>query len=417
MSATPASTRATSEREYIALFGCLTALTALSIDAVLAALPAMARDLVHDVPAATATALPGSADSPMHLIISALVFGMAIGEPVFGPLADARGRKFAILLGIAVFVAGSVLALLATDLNTLLLARFIQGIGVAGPKIGSRAAIRDRYRGEAMARAMSIIMTLLILVPMLAPALGEWIMRIGNWRTIFIAYCLFATMLASWLWIRQPEPLAAEHRVPFLWRRAGQTAWRITSNTRVMACTIAAGLMFGCLTSYYGMAASIFADIYPVQQHFTTLFAVLALGMGVASLINSRMVMRLGSQTLSQLALWGLCAASGLLLLLSLDEAPGLPTFMILCLACLFCIGILFGNLGAMAMEPLGAVAGIGASVIASVSSVVAVLVSLLCGHLYNHTLVPLATCLLLSAFTSLLLLQHTHRVESGDIE
>ena len=160
--------RQTSKREFIALFGFLTSLTALSIDAVIAGMPLIAQEL------------SGGADADVHLIISALVLGMAVGEPVFGPLSDARGRKFAILLGIAIFMAGVVLAITAEDLNTLLLARFIQGVGVAGPKIGSRAAIRDRYEGASMARAMSIIMTVMILVPMLAPALGELVMLMGR---------------------------------------------------------------------------------------------------------------------------------------------------------------------------------------------------------------------------------------------
>lgn len=408
--------RQTSEREYITLFGCLTALTALSIDAVLSALPVMASELSSAATAAVVTQVSSpmvaSAEPSMHLIISALVLGMAVGEPVFGPLADARGRKFAILTGMSIFLCGSLLATLAADMQTLLLARFIQGVGVAGPKIGSRAAIRDRYRGEAMARAMSIIMTVLILVPMLAPALGEWIMQLGSWRLVFAAYCLLALPLGAWLLFRQPEPLTQEKRTPFHWRRSWLTACRITGNARVLPYTLAAGLMFGCLTSYYGMAASIFTDIYGIPELFTTLFAVLALGMGIASLINSRLVMRLGSDTLSRLALAGMSLGALLLLLLSLDMngAPPLYVFMGLCMICLFCIGILFGNLGAMAMEPLGAVAGIGASVIASLSSLLAVVVSVICGNLYDQTVIPLAACLCLSALTSLFLLRIARR-------
>lgn len=395
--------RQTSEREFIALFGFLTSLTALSIDAVIAGMPVIAQEL------------SGGADADVHLIISALVLGMAVGEPVFGPLSDARGRKFAILLGIAIFMAGAVLAITAEDLNTLLLARFIQGVGVAGPKIGSRAAIRDRYEGASMARAMSIIMTVLILVPMLAPALGELVMLMGSWRTIFIAYCVLAAVAALWLSLRQAEPLPVEHRTPFRWRQTLATALRISINPRVMPSTIAAGLMFGCLTSYYGIAASIFHDIYDVGGYFTTLFALLALGMGIATLTNSRLVLRLGMYRLSRLALMGMVASGALLLAFSAasDGAPSLLVFMLLFSGSLFSIGVLFGNLGAMAMEPLGAVAGVGASVIASVSSGIAVLVSMTSGHFYDQTLIPLAICLSACALFSLALV---HKAENSEL-
>ncbi|MGQ7846839.1 MFS transporter [Granulosicoccus sp. 3-233] len=395
--------RQTSEVEFIALFGFLTSLTALSIDAIIAGMPIIARELSN------------GADSDVHLIISALVLGMAVGEPVFGPLSDARGRKFAILLGIAIFVSGAVLAVTAQDLKTLLLARFIQGVGVAGPKIGSRAAIRDRYEGASMARAMSIILTVLIMVPMLAPALGELVMLLGSWRTIFIAYCVLATVGALWLCLRQPEPLPLQHRRPFLWGQTLATALRICANPRVMPPTIAAGLMFGCLTSYYGIAASIFHDIYAVGSYFTTLFALLALGMGIATLTNSRLVMRLGMYRLSKLALIGMVASGALLLGFStaLGGAPSLMVFMLLFSGSLFAIGILFGNLGAMAMEPLGAVAGVGASVIASVSSAVAVVVSMTSGHFYDQTLIPLSICLCSCAIASLALV---HKAECSEL-
>ena len=396
--------RQTSEREFIALFGFLTSLTALSIDAVIAGMPLIARELSN-----------GGAAPDVHLIISALILGMAVGEPVFGPLSDARGRKFAILLGIAIFMAGAALAITAQNLTTLLLARFIQGVGVAGPKIGSRAAIRDRYEGASMARAMSIIMTVLILVPMLAPALGELVMLAGSWRTIFMAYCVLACIAALWLCLRQPEPLPTHGRRPFRWGQTLQTALRIAINPRVMPATIAAGLMFGCLTSYYGIAASIFQDIYAVGGYFTTLFALLALGMGIATLTNSRLVMRFGMYHLSRLALIGLVACGTLLLGVSSlsGGAPSLMVFMLLFSGSLFAIGVLFGNLGAMAMEPLGAVAGVGASVIASVSSAVAVVVSMTTGHFYNQSLIPLAICLSTCALLSLALL---HRAQNSEL-
>lgn len=163
--------RSTSEFEFVALFASLTSLTALALSMTLPALSDIGRAF--------------SAEEGVHRVVSALVLSMVFGELFFGPLADARGRKTAITAGIVLFVVGSLIALFASSFEMLLFGRFLQGFGVAGPKIGSRAAIRDRYFGAAMARTMSLIMTVLVLVPMLAPVLGEWILNLGSWRLIF----------------------------------------------------------------------------------------------------------------------------------------------------------------------------------------------------------------------------------------
>lgn len=386
--------RATSEFEFFALFASLTSLTALALSMIL--------------PALSDINVSFSAQEEVHRVVSVLVLGMVFGELFFGPLADVRGRKIAILVGIAFFITGSLIAVAASSLEMLLFGRLLQGFGVAGPKIGSRAAIRDRYAGAAMARTMSLIMTVLVLVPMFAPVLGEWILGLAGWRSIFLAYVGVSLLVGFWLYHRQPETLASNDHMQFNVRRTLVVAWRVLMNTKVLAYTLAAGLLFGAQLSYYGAAQSIFSVTYNRAELFTTFFALLALAVGAASLINAKLVLRLGTIRLVRWALLGLVISSGALLsMVYLSKGvPHLWIFLLLCASYFFSIGILFGNLGAMAMESLGAVAGIGASIIASVSSLVAVIVSNIAGSAHDTTLIPLSVCFVAVGIGTLMLVE-----------
>ena len=395
--------RPTAEVEFIALFAFLTSLTALSIDAILPGLPAIGQQFAVDA----------------HLVVSVLVIGMALGELCFGPMADAQGRKLAIACGIALFVIGALLAYRAESYTGLLIGRFLQGVGVAGPKIGSRAAIRDRYTGNDMARVMSILMSVLIIVPMLAPAVGQAVMIAGNWRDVFLLYAIAALFGLLWLFLRQPETLSREARQPFRWRRILAQLWRIGRHPRVGSYTLIAGLVFGCLAGFYGIAAPLFADAFDVVSMFPVYFALLAAGAGGASWLNSRLVRKAGMVVLCRLALRGLLFTGiGFAMLSVLQQGePGLVGFMVLQTLAMFFIGMVFGNIGAMAMEPLGAVAGVGASVIAAGSSVVAFFVALVIGWSHHDNLLPHAAGLMSCALLSLGLLRFASRHEATYID
>lgn len=385
-----------SEFEFIALFAYLTSLTALSIDAILPGLPAIERVFSSDA----------------HLTISVLIIGMALGELIFGPLADARGRKTAIATGIVLFIIGALIAYYSQSFPVLLFARFLQGVGVAGPKIGSRAAIRDRYSGDDMARVMSVVMAILILVPMLAPALGQLAMNLGSWRIVFLVYIGASLAGLVWLLCRQPETLPHAARQAFCWRRVSRLAWRIATHPQVFHAMLIAGLVFGCLAGFYGIAAQLFGEAFGIVPLFPAYFAVLAAGVGAASLLNSRLVRKFGMYALCRIALWGLFLTGCGFVSLSLAQhgAPGLTGFMAIQTVSMFCIGMVFGNIGAMAMAPLGAVAGVGASVVAAGSSAVAFAVSLLIGRLHDHSLIPHAVGLIVCASVSLCLLRFSAR-------
>ncbi|EAR11259.1 multidrug effflux MFS transporter [Reinekea blandensis] len=378
--------------EFIALVALITSLVALSIDAMLPALPNIASDLVV------------SDYRQTQWVITSLIFGMSFGQMVFGPLSDAFGRKFAILSGIALFSVGSVLSMMATSLPMLIAGRVLQGLGVSGPRIASMALVRDKYVGDQMARVMSFVMMVFILVPMLAPIVGQQILNLWGWREIFALFIVLSTIAAVWLGVRQPETLMPESRRPFHVGQIARTALMVVRHPRVLGFSVAAGFVFGGLLSYVASAQAIFQGIYGLGDDFPYYFAALAFGLGCASLVNGSLVVRFGSLRLSLLGLIGmLCLAALLSLIAAFNQGiPPLSLFMGIGFLMFFCVGILFGNLNSLAMVPLGRMAGIGAAVVGSVSNVVAVLVSGLVGWFFNDTLLPILIGIMFSAAASL---------------
>lgn len=386
--------------EFISMFALITSLVALSIDSMLPAFPAIAKSFNF------------SDAKDTQLVISALVLGMVFGELVFGPVSDTKGRKFAILLGMAIFCIGCVIAMFAESFEWLLIGRAIQGFGVSGPKIASRALIRDQYTGASMARIMSFIMMFFILVPMIAPSLGQLILYIADWRAIFAFFLLITFILAIWFGLRQAETLAPNKRIPFSMKAILKASKKILSAPIIMAYAITAGILFGALLLFIGMAQAIFQDIYQIVERFPLYFAALASGVGVSSFLNGKLVMRFGMYKLSMWALTFLGIFSSLLLLTSLlsNGQPALVWFMSISFLCFCCIGILFGNLTAMAMETLGDIAGLGASIIASSSSLVSVIFSVIAGRFYDQTTIPLAAGFICAAGFGLFLVHNAEQ-------
>ena len=378
--------------EFIALCALITSLTALSIDTMLPALPAIGEAL-------------GVADMrDTQLVVTMVILGMVAGELFAGPLSDAMGRRPVILGGIAIYCLGAVLAMEADSMEMLLIGRFIQGIGVSGPKIAIRALIRDQFEGDAMARIMSLIMMVFILVPAVAPALGQMILLVADWRAIFLVFLVLGLAVAVWFGVRQEETLVGERRRPFrpvsiLREAAGLLRHRI-----VMSYTVAAGLMFGSLLLFLSTAPHIFRDFYAIEALFPYYFAALALGIGFAGMLNSRFVLRFGARRLSLVAFGNQIVCAGLLLGLGRlnDGVPPLGIFMGLMFLLFAGLGCLFGNLNALAMRPLGHMAGLGASFIACFSSIVAFLLATAIGRFYDGTVYPLAAGFLLASLLAL---------------
>jgi DHA1 family bicyclomycin/chloramphenicol resistance-like MFS transporter len=375
-----ASIKQPSRGEFVALMAVMMSLIALSIDAMLPALPYIAESLgVQN-------------DNDRQAVVSVVFLGMAIGQLIYGPFSDSTGRKPVIFFGIMLFVVGCLMCIFATTYTTMLVGRFLQGVGVAAPRNLTVAIVRDRFAGNAMAQVMSLIMSIFILVPMMAPALGQLVLWVSDWRGIFVMFLVIALIVLTWFTLRQPETLARENRRPFKLASIWQAFVEVCTNRLVVAYTMAASLVSGAFIGYLVSAQQIFQELYKTGSAFAFYFAVASISLGVAALVNSRLVMRHGMAQMTNWALWFLSMISALFLLLVTQYAGAPPfwMFMTYLFMGLFPVGILFGNLNAMAMEPLGHIAGMGAAVIGSVTTILSLFLGGLVGYLFDNTIIPL---------------------------
>ena len=366
--------------EFVALMATMMALAALSTDAMLPAL----RDIGET--------LGVQAGNATQLVVSFLFLGMAFGQIVYGPVSDSFGRKPAIYVGYGLFIAGCLLSIFAPNFSLMLAGRLLQGVGIAGPRSVTLALVRDQYEGRAMARVMSFVMVVFILVPVIAPTFGQTILLIASWRAIFGVLLTLALISVFWFAVRHPETLPAHRRIPFSLQRIWKAIVEIGTHRVALGYTVSAGLIFGAFMGYLNSAQQIFQDQYDLGTRFPLYFAIVALALGGASFTNGRLVMRFGMRALSGWAVLGLVALSlvfwGYTLMIGGD--PRLPVLMIYLMTSFFCVGILFGNLNTLAMEPLGHIAGVGAAVVGSLSTFISVPLGILIGQRYDGTVLPL---------------------------
>jgi MFS transporter, DHA1 family, multidrug resistance protein len=292
------SNRAISLPEFVALMATLTALAALSIDMVLPALPAIGSSL----------GVERANDN--QLIVSLLFLGFGIGQLFYGPLSDAAGRKPAAYVGLALFSAGCVLSLVARSFPLVLAGRFLQGIGVAGPRTITLALVRDRFEGREMARVMSLITVVFILVPIVAPAIGQTVLAAWGWRAIFAVYLVMSLVVTIWFAVRQEETLPSHRRMPLALGRMAAAAREVLSNRQSIGYTVASGLIFGALLGYLTSAQQILQQQYSLGARFPLFFAMVAIAIGVASFVNATLVLRFGMHALSNWSLRSICVIS-----------------------------------------------------------------------------------------------------------
>ena len=367
--------------EFVALMATLTALVALSIDMVLPALPAIGASLgVRHA-------------NENQLVVSLLFLGFGIGQLFYGPLSDTAGRKPAAFLGLVIFSAGCLLALLAQTSSMMLAGRLLQGIGVAGPRTITIALVRDRFEGREMARVMSLVTAVFILVPIVAPALGQVVLGAFGWRAIFVVYLAMGLITSVWFGLRQEETLPAARRMPFSLARLGAAAREVLTNRVAVSYTVAAGLVFGAFLGYLTSAQQILQEQYALGARFPIYFGALAVAIGGASLANARLVMRYGMRALSQWSLWGIFAVSIVFtgVAAAAGGHPPLWMLMVYLMVSFFGIGLLFGNLSALAMQPLGAIAGTGSAMVGGMSMLISLALGTGIGQIYNGTVLPLA--------------------------
>lgn len=383
-----------SQREFIALMALAFAIMAFSIDAMLPALGLIAQEL--------SPAAPNQA----QLVVTAFIFGMGAGTLVTGPLSDSFGRRPVMFGGLALYTLGALLARMAPSLEVMIAARVLQGLGAAGPRVVGVAVVRDMFRGRQMARIMSLVLMVFTLAPVLAPSLGAVVMGVFGWRSIFLSFVIFAAVLAVWIAWRLPETLPPGDRRAFRLGPLAAAAVETLSDRQVLIATAAQTLIFGILFSVLTSSQQIFAVVFDRGESFPLWFGAIALFSGSASLLNASLVQRLGMRFLVRVSLSGqMMLTSVMVVLFGLGLLPAgleFPAWVLWQTSVFFMAGLTIGNLNALAMAPLGHIAGMAASVIGSASTVVSMVVAIPVGLAFDGSVLPVIGGVFISGLLAL---------------
>ena len=391
---TPAPARL-GQTEFIALMAMLAATVAFSIDAMLPALPEIGAELT-----------PADVNRA-QLIITSFVLGMGLGTFVTGPLSDAFGRKPVMIGGAAIYIAAAAWAWVAPSLELMLAARVVQGLGAAGPRVVAMALVRDLYGGRDMARILSFVMLVFALVPALAPTLGAFIIAAFGWRQIFVAFMLFSAISVVWLALRQPETLASDARRPLQVGTLVAAVREVFSHGATRLSILIQTLTFGMLFIDLSSIQQVFDITFGEGARFHLWFGAIAVCAATASVLNARLVVRVGMRAILRMVYAAQIGASLVMILAAsaLDAGPLLFwIYVVWTWSIFFQAGLTIGNLNALAMEPVPHIAGMAASLIAAISTVGAVVIAVPVGLAFDGTPLPMAIGILACAALALIL-------------
>lgn len=369
-------------REFIALIAGAMALSALAIDTMLPAFAQMSQDF----------GLVGANANQIQWVVYAFMLGFSVAQLVYGSFADAYGRKPVILFGLVVFLLATVGAMLAQNFTTLLWMRGLQGVGMAALRVLSMAIVRDRFSGAQMARVMSFVMMVFITVPILAPSVGQLFLLWSTWHSIFILLFVAAVIWGGWFMRRMPETLAPEYKRPLSFNSTRAAFLLCIRNSSSVVYASAAGLLYGCLMTYLGSSEQLFArGVYHLGEQFSLVFGSIALGMGLAAWLNTRMVERLGLVNMVRGSLLVFALAAWVLFLSAWWFNGALPLwwFMLMIAICMACFSLTMPNLNALAMQPLQAVAGSAASLIGTYTTLIGVVLGSQLGGRFDGSVLP----------------------------
>ena len=380
--------------EFILLMASLMSIVALAIDAILPAMSAIGISV-------------NSLDTGNNQLLITMIFlGLGFGQLLFGPLSDSFGRKPIVYIGFAVFALGSIVCVLSHSLEMMVVGRIIQGIGLAAPRTIAIAVIRDMFKGDYMAKIMSFVTTFFILVPVIAPVMGKFILNHYDWTGIFYVQLIMALAVAIWFWKRQPETLKPEYKIKFTKHVFIDGLKELLKHRETIGFTIISGFISGAFIVYLSASQVIFENQYGLIDEFPYIFAGLACGVGLSTFLNGSFVMRLGMWRLSYLAIivFSVNALLYVLLFWNATNNPALPIILIFMAIQFFTIGFIFGNLRAIAMEPIGHIAGIGAAITGFISTIMAVPIANYIGSFVDTTALPLFIGFTVFGFMSLAL-------------
>ena len=365
--------------EFIALCAALVAVAAMSIDIILPALPALD----------AAFGIANQNDRQLVILVFTITF--AVSQLFYGPLSDRFGRKPLIVFGLSLYLVGSVAALFVTNFNGLLAMRVVQGVGSAALQVVTLALVRDCFSGPAMGRVLTFIFTTFMLVPIIAPTVGQQIEFAAGWRGIFVFNAVAGALILFWMTTRLKETLKPEDRRSLAFGSLAGALGEIVTNRVTAGYALAATLTLISLFSYIISVQQIYGELYGLGSLFPYAFGASSIGVAIAALFSARLVRRVGMRPVAHGAL-AIFTLSGLtLLLLSLAGNPPFAVTFGLLSVCMMSFGVLQGNVSAIALEPLGHIAGTASSLIGVATSTVANIVAGIVGQAYDGTVVPLA--------------------------
>ena len=382
-----------SQLEFIVLMAALMSIVALSIDAVLPALPTIGAHI-------------GSlGDTENQKLITTIFLGLGIGQLAFGPLSDSFGRKPMVYVGFFVFIIASYICITTKSFEMMLLGRTLQGIGLSSPRTMSIAIVRDSYSGDHMAKILSVVVMTFILVPVIAPMLGQFLMLHFGWKSIFTFNLAFGLLIMFWFWKRQKETLKPKYKKTFrpaIFKNGTIEFFRIKP---AVIYTLFSGLITGSFMGELRTAQQIFQVQYDLGEYFPYIFASLAVTIGLATYLNSALVMRFGMRNLVNVALLSFIGISlTYVILFGFSGNPSIEVLIGFFMLQFASVAFLFGNLRALAMEPMGHIAGIGSALNGFISTVMAVPIANYIGGFVKESVTPLFIGFLVCGIVSLVL-------------
>jgi len=367
------------EFEFVALMASLMSIVAVSIDALLPALPEIGASL----------GVVNTNDN--QLLITMIFLGLGFGQLIFGPLSDSFGRKPIVFVGFIVFVIATIICVTTNSFEMMIIGRVLQGVGLSSPRTLSIAIIRDSYSGNYMAKILSIVVMVFILVPVIAPAFGQFLLNFYSWESIFYVNLIYGVLVMFWFWKRQPETLAVEKRIRFSPRVFIDGTKEFLKYKDAVAFTFVSGFITGSFMVYLSTSQQIFEQQYNLADLFPYIFASLAISVGLATYLNSRLVLKYGMFRIAYVGAIGYVFISILYVVLFWSgKNPSIEILISFFALQFFAIGFLFGNLRALAMQPLGHIAGIGAAINGFVSTVMAVPIANYIGSFVTDSVLPL---------------------------
>jgi DHA1 family bicyclomycin/chloramphenicol resistance-like MFS transporter len=365
--------------EFVALMASLMSIVALTIDALLPALPEIGKTL--------------GASSAGHnqLLITMIFLGIGFGQLIFGPISDSFGRKPIVYVGFLVFIIASIICVTTKNYEVMLFGRILQGVGLSSPRSLSTSMVRDEFSGDYMAKILSFVVMFFILVPVIAPMFGQFLINLFNWQAIFYFNLIFGLVIMVWFWLRQPETLPKEKRIKFTSHLFVSGVIEFFKFKEAVAFTLVSGFITGSFMVYLSTSQQIFQVQYNMVEMFPYIFASLAISIGLATFLNSQLVEKFGMMKIAFYSTLAYAIISVLyVILFYTGQNPSIYILISFLALQFFAVGFLFGNLRALAMQPLGHIAGVGAAINGFLSTVLAVPIAHFIGSFVKTSVLPL---------------------------